>query len=451
MVNTPLFSISLCSLYLKSILKQNIPMKQTWLNKTTISLISFGMSAICAIFIVAMPIVHHQPVLSYGLDIQGGTQCTVSLNIQQAKRLFQAEGATDWTLYQTNLLQQAREVLEKRLDQWGTAEPLLHIVGQRLIIELPGAITTETSLLHTDVLLTFHWVNHHSQWTLPFQGSSLPLDRQFVLSGKDIQTARVDTGDHGAPMVAIRLKSTSVAPFEKATRLAIGQWMAIVYDDVVDGRHQPHVVNVARIKEALSDQFQITGLTWDEAQRLAGFIRSGALPVPLTLEAIEHITPWIGAISLRKTCQALGFGMMGMMLWMMVAYRWLGFLASVFLLINGCFLIALLSLIGSTLTLPTMIGIALTLGMAIDANVLVGERLKELRNMPWQRSMRYLAAFQHAMPAIIDANVTTGLAVLPLFLIGSGSVKGFALTLLLGIATSLWTFMGIRWFSINTL
>jgi preprotein translocase subunit SecD len=243
----------------------------------------------------------------------------------------------------------------------------------------------------------------------------------------------------------------------RVTRANIGKPMAVVFIEKrreiteVDGQKverdvtTQEVISEATIRGVFGNQFQITGLTQSESRELALLMRSGQLAAPLFIVEERAIGPSLGQASIEMGVNALLIGMVGVFVFMIIYYKVFGVVASVVLLANVVLLTALLSMMGAALSLPGIAGILLTVGMAVDANVLIYERIREeLRNgVSPQTSIR--AGFEKALSAIADSNVTTFIAGLVLWVFGTGAIRGFAVVLTLGIATSMFTsVMGSR-------
>jgi preprotein translocase subunit SecD len=199
------------------------------------------------------------------------------------------------------------------------------------------------------------------------------------------------------------------------------------------------VISVATIRGVFSNQFQITGLTVKEGQELAKLLRAGALAAPVYIIEQRLIGPSLGQDNIDKGVMALLVGCAALFVWMLVYYKWFGMVANVVLLCNVVLIVALLSLFGAALTLPGIAGIVLTVGMAVDANILIYERMREELRVGNSPQAAIKAGFEKAFSAIADANITTLIAGLVLFLFGTGPIKGFAVTLCVGIATTMFT------------
>ena len=222
--------------------------------------------------------------------------------------------------------------------------------------------------------------------------------------------------------------------------------MAVVFIEQRDGRAIEEVINIATIRDQLSKRFQISGLeSTDEARTLALLLRAGSLAAPMEIIQERTIGPSLGSENIRMGVQSTVLGMVLVLIFMAIYYRGFGLIANVALLTNFILIIALLSMLQATLTLPGIAGIVLTVGMAVDANVLIFQRVREELANGNSPQMSISAGYNKAFSTIADANVTTLIAAIVLFSFGTGPIKGFAVTLSLGILTSMFTaIMGTR-------
>lgn len=259
-------------------------------------------------------------------------------------------------------------------------------------------------------------------------------------------------GDNGMPNVSVRLGGGGESLFTKTTAENIGKPMAVVFVEVksatkeVDGKSvisyqtERRIISVATIQSALGNSFQITGLSsQNEARTLALLLRAGALPAPVTLVEERQIGPTLGKQNIEMGILSVEVGMAIVIVFMALYYGLMGVFADLALIMNLILIVALLSLLGATLTLPGIAGIVLTVGMAVDANVLIFERIREeiRRGMGIQASIH--AGYERAFTTILDANITTLIVMLILFSLGSGVVKGLAITVTVGLLTSMFT------------
>jgi preprotein translocase subunit SecD len=368
---------------------------------------------------------------------------------------------------QQHALEQTMTTLRNRVNELGVAEPVIQQQGtDRIAVDLPGVQDTARAqeILGGTATLEFRLADmtHDpraaaaSGITPPgtriysYQGQPVLLSDQMILTGNSITDATASFGDDGRPSVSISLGGGGEAYFNRMTSENIGKPLAIVYVEtrmesmlvngqvVMTPRKTERVISIATIQSALGNNFEITGLTDpQESRNLALLLRAGALPAPIYIVEERTIGPQLGAENVHRGVISIEVGFILAVLFMALYYRVFGVIADLALAINLVLLVALLSLLGMTLTLPGMAGIVLTVGMAVDANVLIFERIREeLRNgVPPQASIH--AGYERALATIVDANVTTLIAALVLFSIGTGPVKGFAVTLSLGLLTSM--------------
>jgi preprotein translocase subunit SecD len=363
-------------------------------------------------------------------------------------------------------IEQTTDVLRKRINALGIAEPVVQRQGaERISVDLPGVQDTARAklILGGTATLEFHLVDteHDAADTgnVPlgsklyrFENMPVLLKNQSILSGSSITNAASNIGQDGRPSVDIRLGGGGEATFYRITGENIGKPLATVYIEtlmqptMVDGkssfvpRKTERIINIATIQSALPSSFQITGIKdAKEALDLALLLKSGALPAPISIIAESTLGPSLGRANIDKGILSLEVGMVFIILFMVIYYRVFGLLADLALVFNLVLLVAVLSILGMTLTLPGMAGIVLTVGMAIDANVLIFERIREeLRNgLSPQAAIK--AGYERAFSTIVDSNVTTLIAAVALYGVGSGSIRGFALTLSIGLICSMFT------------
>lgn len=365
-------------------------------------------------------------------------------------------------------LDQAMNTLRNRVNELGVSEAVVQQQGaNRVAIDLPGIQnTTEAkNILGKTATLEFHMVDTEHDASaavggvapadthLYYEGERpVLLKNDIILRGSSITSARSGIGDDGRASVDVRLGGGGESLFTKTTAESIGKPMAVLYVEVksnskvVDGKKvieyqtDKHVISVATIQSALGNSFQITGLTnQDEARTLALLLRAGALPAPVTIIEEREVGPSLGKQNIHMGILSVAVGFLLVVFFMAIYYRLFGLIADLALAMNLVLIVAILSLLGATLTLPGIAGMVLTVGMAVDANVLIFERIREeLRNgMGVQASIH--AGYDRALTTIIDANLTTLIVATVLFSLGSGAVKGFAVTLTIGLITSMFT------------
>ena len=373
-------------------------------------------------------------------------------------------------------LQQNITTLRNRVNELGVAEPVIQQQGSdRIVVQLPGVQDTAKAkeILGATATLEFRMVDteHSAQEALAGRvpatsrlyresnGNPILLKRSVMLSGDYITDASSGIDRQtGQPAVFITLDGKGASLFSKRTRDQIGRPMATVYIEnksetvLVDGKEQKKVsteetvINVATIRDQLSKRFQITGLaTTEEARDLALLLRAGALAAPVEIIEERTIGPSLGQQNIEQGFESVIIGFVLVLVFMALYYRVFGLVANLALSFNLVMIVAILSMLQATLTLPGIAGIVLTTGMAVDANVLIFERIREeIRNgnTP-QASIE--AGYQKAFSTIADSNITTLIAGIVLFGFGTGPIKGFAITLSIGILTSMFTaIMGTR-------
>lgn len=367
------------------------------------------------------------------------------------------------------ILDQAMNTLRNRVNELGVSEAVVQQQGaSRVAIDLPGIqdSTQAKNILGKTATLEFRMVDaeHDPRTALTglvpsgsklydFNGQPVLLKNQIILTGSSIVSARSAFGEDGRPSVDIRLGgSGSVDLFIKTTAENVGKAMAVVYVEIksetknINGQKVINydttrkVISVATIQSALGYSFQITGLSSpEEARTLALLLRAGALPAAVTIMEERQVGPSLGKQNIHKGVLSVVVGFLLVVFFMGIYYGVMGFIADIALAMNLVLIVAILSLLGATLTLPGIAGIVLTVGMAVDANVLIFERIREeLRNgMGLQASIK--AGYERALITIIDANLTTLIVAVVLFSLGSGTVKNFAITLTIGLITSMFT------------
>ncbi|TPW33494.1 protein translocase subunit SecDF [Martelella alba] len=355
---------------------------------------------------------------------------------------------------------QSMEVVRRRVDELGTTEPLIQRQGNdRIIVQVPGLDDPQRlkSILNKTAKLTFHMVDtdnsvQQALQTRPPAGNEIVysqdqppvpylIEKRALISGEDLVDAKASFNQQtNEPIVNFRFNSRGAQRFGQATQQNVGKPFAIVLDD--------QVVSAPVIREPiLGGSGQISGnFTVQGANDLAVLLRAGALPATLTVVEERTVGPSLGADSIREGVMASVIGAVLVVLFMIAFYGFFGLIANIALVFNIVLLIAVLSLIGSTLTLPGIAGIVLTIGMAVDSNVLIYERIREERRQGRSLIQAIDTGFSRAFGTIIDANVTTLIAAAILFYLGSGPVRGFAVTLAIGIITTVFSaFYLTRW------
>ena len=358
-------------------------------------------------------------------------------------------------------LDQSLETIRNRIDQFGVTEPVIQRQGDRdIVIQLPGIQDPERAkeLIGRTAVLSFKLVRDANaepyakgQQPLPAgtevlyelsksasgerkKGQPLLVESNTLMTGDVVSDARVRPGDlPNSRIVSLDLNARGARLFEEITGANVNRRLAIILDDTV--------YSAPRIDERIPGGRAIIkgSFTTDEARDLAIVLRTGALPAPVSIAEERTVGPTLGEDSIAQGIRSFVVGGVLVILFMLFYYRFAGLLADLALIWNVLFLVATLALFQATLTLPGIAGIVLTLGMAVDANVLINERIREeLRNGKSPRAA-IDAGYERALPSILDSNITTFLSGLILFQFGTGPVKGFAVTLCIGIASSLFT------------
>jgi len=356
-------------------------------------------------------------------------------------------------------IEQNLTTLRNRVNQLGVAEPLVQRQGvDRIVVQLPGVQDPNqlNRILTATATLEFRLVDmsgdEPGSRRYPGRGdeSSQVLKRQVIASGDQIIDARTGS-DQGQPIVSITLDSAAGERMLQTTMENLNKPMSTVF---IESRRETvmrngveeqrtvkteEVISTATIRGVFKNRFQISGLTPNEAYNLALLLRAGALAAPVYTIDERTIGPSLGQDNIDRGFNAIKIGFLAVIIFMAVYYRAFGLIANVALLSNLVFIVAMLSILGASLTLPGIAGIVLTVGMAVDANVLIFERIREELAAGAQPQSAINAGYEKALSSITDANVTTLIAAVVLFAIGTGPVKGFAITLLLGIITSMFT------------
>jgi protein-export membrane protein SecD len=354
----------------------------------------------------------------------------------------------------TSAVQQSIEIVRRRIDETGTKEATIQRVGNdRLLVELPGISDPDRvkALIGKTAKMTFQLVDttasiddaEHGrvppgdellqmQTSGPGGGQSLVVHRRVMVSG-DTLTDAEPTFNQNQPVVSFKFDSIGARRFADATRENVGKPFAIVLDN--------KVISAPVIKEAILGGSGIIegSFTVQTANDLALLLRAGALPAPLTILEERSVGPDLGADSIHAGALACIVGIGMVVVFMVIFYGLFGLFADVALFFNLCIMIASLSLLGATLTLPGIAGIALTMGMAVDANVLIYERIREEIRSGRSIISSLQAGFERAFGTILDSHVTTLVAGALMFWLGEGPIKGFAVTLSIGVLTSLFS------------
>lgn len=365
-------------------------------------------------------------------------------------------------------LQQNITTLRNRVNELGVAEPVVQRQGaERIIVELPGVQDTARAkdILGATASIEFHMVDEKadaaaiasgriaasSQVYERRQGGQVALQKAVMLTGDHIQGAQPSFDEYSRPQVSINLDAKGGSIFSNVTKDNIGKPMATLFIEYKDnGAKNPdgsvkmdkieEVISVATIQARLGRNFVITGLDHSEAQNLALLLRAGALIAPVSIVEERTIGPSLGAENIENGVQAMIWGMAVVLIFMLVYYRGFGLIANLALTANLVMVVGVMSMIpGAVLTLPGIAGMVLTVGMAVDGNVLIYERIREELRAGRSVQQAIHEGYGNAFSTIADANITTFMTALILFAVGTGAVKGFAVTLMIGIATSMFT------------
>lgn len=368
-------------------------------------------------------------------------------------------------------IKQNLTTVRNRVNELGVAEPLVQRQGaNRIVVELPGVQDTAEAkrILGKTANLEFRLAAEPdapraSTESFEFREPGRPpvdLERTLIITGDQVTDAQASYDENGRPQVNIRLDGHGGDLMNRATRNNVGRSMAVIFIEqkpvtryvrgVVDGveqekrietfQEEKKIISLATIQSPLGSQFRITGLDGQgESSELALLLRAGGLAAPMYFAEERTIGPSLGAENIELGVEAALWGFLFVALFIVAIYKFFGLLATAALLFNMVVLTALMSILNATLTLPGIAGIVLTMGMAVDANVLIFSRIREelANGMSVQRAIH--EGFDRALSAIVDGNVTTLLVGAILFAMGTGPIKGFAVTLSLGILTSMFT------------
>jgi len=371
------------------------------------------------------------------------------------------------------------ETIRLRVDERGTTEPLIQPQGdQRIVLQLPGESDPERvkKLIGKTAKLSFQMVEGVVS-AADVSTASVSIDQELLLEAPQgkargsgnaylVRKERLVTGDmlvdaqpifnpeRHQPEVSFRFNAQGAQRFGTATQENIGRLFAIVLDK--------QVISAPRISQHIPNGSGVIqgSFTTQEAQDLALLMRSGSLPAPLTFLEERAVGPGLGADSIHAGTVATLVAICFVAIFMFMFYSWFGFFANIAMVFNTALLFAVLSMLGATLTLPGIAGIALTMGMAVDANVLINERIKEELRFGRRLVVAMDAGYRRAMSTIIDSNVTTLIGACLLYIFGTGAVRGFAVTLFFGVLISMFTavsltrvfvFYWLKWFRPKTL
>ncbi len=356
-------------------------------------------------------------------------------------------------------IEQNITTLRNRVNQLGVAEPLVQRQGvDRIVVQLPGVqdpnrlddILTATATLEFRLVDTSGDAPGSRRYQARGNEPSLMLKREVIASGDQIIDAESGFSE-GSPAVFITLDASGGEKMLATTRANLQKPMSTVFIESrreaveVNGQLEyrtvrtEEIINTATIQGIFKNRFQITGLTPLEARDLALLLRAGALAAPVYKVEERTIGPSLGQDNINRGFNAVKIGFLAVIVFMAIYYRGFGLVANLALFANLVFIVALLSLLQASLTLPGIAGIVLTVGMAVDANVLIFERIREELSAGTAPQQAIYSGYEKALSSIADANITTLIAAIVLFAFGTGPIKGFAVTLSLGIITSMFT------------
>lgn len=376
-----------------------------------------------------------------------------------------------------NTIRQNQATLSNRINALGVAEPLIQQQGEtRIVVELPGVQDTAAAkrVLGAQATLEYHAVDQDADAFNAMRTGNVPPDdklyymrnlgadgrkvpvllkKKIIVSGDEMVNATSELDQQsGTPSVSVQLNATGGRKMLDFTTQSVGKPMAVLYVErtpevkVVDGKEvrstkiTEEVISVATIRGVFSTRFQTTGLdSMKEASDLALLLRSGSLAAPIDIVEERVIGPSLGADNIKKGVYAVAIGLAAVLVFMAFYYWLFGLIADIALFFNLVLLLAVMSAIGVTLTMPGIAGIVLTLGMAVDANVLIAERIREEIRAGNSPLTALRAGYEKAWGTILDANLTHVFASLAMFAFGSGPIRGFAITMFAGILTSMFS------------
>ena len=390
-----------------------------------------------------------QRLNGFDLEIKNSSEFEISLTNDEL------DGMIDYAVLQ-NL-----NTLRNRVNELGISEPVVQRQGaKRISIQLPGVQDTAEAkkIIGKTANLEFRLeaANRVSLSSridkFPFNGREIKLEKKLIISGDRVSDASVGYDESGFPQVNISLDSEGGAKMHRSTRNNVGNKMAVLFverkskTEIIDDTpevinyFEKRIISLATIQSALASQFRITGLdSPEEASELALLLRAGALAAPMDFVEEGTIGPSLGADNIKLGIQSLVLGLSLVLLFMVFYYKVFGLIADLAVAINIVLIIAVMSILSATLTLPGIAGIVLTIGMAVDANVLIFSRIKEELKNKLKPQDAISAGYDRAFVTIVDANLTTLIVAVILYAVGTGPIQGFAITLSIGILTSMFT------------
>ena len=390
------------------------------------------------------------------------TDFEITEKSESFKIQFSREGITS---IQDYAVQQNLTTLRNRVNELGVSEPVVQREGaKRISVQLPGIQDTAEAKKIIGKTANLEFRLEANNRTLrsrkepfDFRGVSVDLEKNIIISGDKVADANVGYDESGFPQVNITLDGEGGAKMHRSTRNNVGRKMAVLFierksaakevvlpDGTLDLIIEPvitkRVISLATIQSALPNRFRITGLdSPNEASELALLLRAGALAAPMEFVEESTVGPSLGAENIRLGVQSLILGLFLVLIFMVVYYKIFGLFANIAVIFNLILITAIMSILSATLTLPGIAGIVLTVGMAVDANVLIFSRIREELKNNSRATDAIIAGYDRAFVTILDANITTLIVAVILYAIGTGPIKGFAITLSIGIVTSMFT------------
>jgi preprotein translocase subunit SecD len=416
-------------------------------------------ASVVVLFFVALYLLYPfwpiQDVVKLGLDLQGGVRLVL-----EGEGVSQMDSAT-----QTETIDRLITIISNRVDQYGLANAeIRRFGGDRILVNIPGATDAAEArrLIGQTAVLEFRRVIQagtspmddlvptSSDQELLYGRTGIPyiVSTEVLLTGAGLSNATVHTGtsiqNAGKLQIALSFNQDGAEQFAKVVQdLGAGAILAIILDNTVYSapRIDESIVTAARTEgwRGVKDQTTITGsFTSEDAKILAVVLRAGALPVAVTVDEETTVGPTLGNDSIRRGTMTIVIGFVLILIYMMIFYRRLGIVANLALILNMLLLFGALVAFSAVLTLPGIAGIILTIGMSVDANVIIFERIKEERRTGKSPLASVRSGFERSMSTLIDANLTTLIVALILLLLGTGPVRGFAITLGIGVVGSLY-------------
>jgi preprotein translocase subunit SecD len=400
--------------------------------------------------------------MKLGLDLRGGVRFLMDVDVNSVINadhdLKNSSNAAQITEMKNSIMERTIATIRNRVNELGVAEAIVQRQGtQSIVVELPGVQDTaraknilgKTATLHFVMVDENGLLGPGNRFLIDRNGRRVLVKKRVILSGDSIigATSGFEPRDNKA-VVYLRLSSgNNLNLFKKTTTENIGKSMAIIYREnkiiennaIKFSKIEETIISIATIQSALGSNFQISGLTIDESRDLALLLRSGAMPAAVSIVEESIIGPSLGQSNIKMGIISVILGLILVLVVMVLYYSLFGLIANIALLLNLILLIAAMSIIGATLTLPGIAGIVLTLGMAVDANVLIFERIREEMHKGTKNLVSINRGFEYALATILDSNLTTLIVGIILFFVGTGPVKGFAVVLSIGIMTSLFT------------